>query len=74
MLNVKRTTIFLPDDLHEQLRQEAFRSKVSMAQLIRSRLRQRKSPHSRLDSLAEVEGIIHDGKLSQGVDEALYGI
>ena len=25
------------------------------------------------DPLAKVEGIVHDGKLSAGIDEALYG-
>jgi len=34
---MKRTTVFLPDDLHENL-EEAFRARTSMAELIRSRL------------------------------------
>lgn len=77
MTYVKRTTLFLPEDLHERLREEAFRSRVSMAELIRSRLeranRRRKRRFSSTDPLAEVEGIVHDGALSAGVDEALYG-
>jgi hypothetical protein len=48
-----------------------------MAELIRSRLernnRRRKRRFSSSDPLAEVEGIVHDGALSAGVDEALYG-
>lgn len=40
---MRRTTIFLPDDLHEQLRQEAFRTRLSMAELIRLRLQRRSS-------------------------------
>ncbi len=74
---MKRTTVFLPEELHEQLRQEAFRSRVSIAQLIRLRLqrrRPREGPVPRRDPLAEVEGIGQDGTLSQGIDEALYGI
>ncbi|MBI3697138.1 MAG: hypothetical protein HY238_20175 [Acidobacteria bacterium] len=75
---MKRTTIFLPDELHERLRREAFRNRVSMAKLIRSRLASqpvsRKTPNPRVDPLLEVEGIIHDGTLAEGIDEALYGI
>jgi hypothetical protein len=73
---MKRTTVFLPDDLHERLREEAFRSRTSMAELIRSRLERthRRSKRRRgVDPLAEVEGIVHDGKLSHRIDEALYG-
>ena len=69
---MRRTTIFLSDELHEQLWQDAFRSRVSMAELIRSRLR-RKPPVRAADPLAKVEGIVHNGKLSEGIDEALYG-
>ena len=35
---MKRTTVFLPDELHERLRKEAFRAKTSMAELIRVKL------------------------------------
>jgi len=72
---VKRTTIFLPDELHERLRREAFASRVSMAELIRSRLAAVK-PRQRVpretDPLASVEGIVSDGHLSEGLDESLY--
>jgi hypothetical protein len=74
---MKRTTVFLPDDLHERLREEAFRARTSMAELIRSRLARTHGRSKRLragaDPLAEVEGIVHDGKLSHRIDEALYG-
>ena len=73
---MRRTTIFLPDEVHQRLRQEAFEARVSMAQIIRTRLesgiRSRRSRRT-LDPLAKVEGIIRDGHLSEGIDEALYG-
>lgn len=72
---VKRTTLFLPDELHERLRREAFASRVSMAELIRNRL-ERRGPRRRrtvaADPLAAVEGIVKDGRLSEGLDEAIY--
>ena len=76
---MKRTTVVLSDDLHEELRQEAFRKRLSMAALIRSRLERGKSASGRRrrrvleDPLLAVSGIGHDGKLTQGIDEALYG-
>ena len=74
---VKRTTIFLPEQLHEQLREEAFRRRLSMAELIRSKLRKRGGVRSRakskVDPLLEVTGIGSDGELTVGIDEALYG-
>lgn len=71
---MKRTTIFLPDELHERLRQEAFAGHVSMAQLIRVRLEANGArPRTKgTDPLAKVEGIVRDGRLSEGIDEALY--
>jgi hypothetical protein len=75
---MKRTTIFLPDDLHEHLRQEAFHSHISMAELIRCRLERKSHSKKRsrrtVDPLAKVEGIVKDGKLSEGIDEALYDV
>lgn len=73
-----RTTIFLPDDLHEQLRQEAFRSRVSMAELIRLRL-QRRDPAGKkrkpaADPLLKAAGICRGPQLSARIDEELYGI
>ena len=73
---MKRTTIFLPDELHERLRREAFHSRVSMAEMIRLRLGRgfrKRSSAPRRDPLAAAEGIVRDGKLAHGIDEALYG-
>jgi hypothetical protein len=74
-MSMKRTTVFLPDTLHEDLRQEAFRTRVTMAEIIRLRLelgaRQPAKPHR--DPLAKAEGSVRHGRLSQDIDEALYG-
>ena len=35
---MRRTTVFLSDELHDQLRRDAFKAKVSMAELIRVKL------------------------------------
>jgi hypothetical protein len=70
-------TIFLGDDLHEYLRREAFRSKVSMAELIRIRLEAaprksyRRCPSK--DSLMKVTGICIGPALSNDIDAAVYG-
>ena len=80
MQAMKRTTIFLPEDLHERLRQEAFRARVSMAELIRSRLQggrtgRRRRANALRDPILEVAGICRgDGTMSQNIDEDLYGI
>ena len=70
---MKRTTIFLPDALHDRLRQEAFHKRVSMAELIRLRLEPQRKPRKR-DPLSEAEGIFRDGGLSKNIDGELYGI
>ncbi len=72
---MKRTTIFLPEPLHESLRQEAFRTRVSMAEIIRLRLELGARPPGkpRRDPLAKAEGAVRHGRLSQDIDEALYG-
>ncbi len=74
---VKRTTIFLPEELHEQLRLDAFRAKVSMAELIRARLRDslpRPPKHGpRHDPILRVAGICRGPVFSNDIDEALYG-
>ena len=74
---MKRTTIFLPDELHEQLRQAAFRGKISMAELIRGRLQQRSSRPRRLktsgDPILKVAGVCRGPLLSRDIDESLYG-
>ncbi len=76
---MKRTTIYLSDRQHEQLRQEAFRARVSMAELIRSRLEPTPSERGRrrrrkVDPLLRVAGICSGERLSEGIDEAVYGI
>jgi hypothetical protein len=74
---MKRTTIFLPDKLHEQLRQEAFRSRLSMAQIIRLRLEHPaanpKKGKTKTDPLLKVAGICRGPLLSERIDEELYG-
>lgn len=74
---MKRTTIFLPDELHEELRQTAFRAKVSMAELIRANLRHSlERPRKRAslrDPILKVAGVCRGPILSSGIDEALYG-
>ncbi len=73
---MRRTSIVLPDELHERLRQEAFHKKISMGRLIRTKLegRTRARPRkSKTDPLLEVSGIGKGGNLARGIDEALYG-
>jgi hypothetical protein len=74
---MKRTTVFLPEALHERLRTEAFSARVSMAELIRTRLengnmRLRQAAAASRDPLSKVIGVIRDGSLAQGIDEELY--
>jgi hypothetical protein len=75
---MKRTTIFLPDDLHERLRQEAFRARLSMAEVIRLRLERRTSASKKrkpvADPLLKAAGICRGPQLSERIDEELYGI
>ncbi|HYL76822.1 MAG TPA: hypothetical protein VEU96_21580 [Bryobacteraceae bacterium] len=75
---MKRTTVFLPDDLHERLSQEAFRSRISMASLIRTRLEKRRAAKKRskaqTDPLLRVAGIYRGPVISNSIDEDLYGI
>ena len=74
---MKRTTILLPDEVHEELRQEAFRAHLSMAEVIRLRLR----PPARraakrtatVDPLLKVVGVCRGPILSERIDEELYG-
>jgi hypothetical protein len=74
---VKRTTIFLPEELHERLRQDAFRAKISMAELIRARLqRSDERPRRRgsgRDPILKVAGICRGPVLSNDSDDSLYG-
>ena len=74
---MRRTTVFLPDELHEQLRQEALRAKTSMAALIRVKLqRSMGRPRRRAsaqDPILKVAGVYCGPILSSGIDESLYG-
>jgi hypothetical protein len=74
---VKRTTIFLPDELHERLRQDAFRARVSMAELIRTKLAApAEAPTRRAsgrDPILKVAGICRGEVMSNDIDESLYG-
>jgi hypothetical protein len=76
---MKRTTIFLPEDLHESLRREAFRSRLSMAELIRSRLDHRSSSGKqrkpKIDALGKVIGTCGGGPdLTEDINQELYSI
>jgi hypothetical protein len=74
---MRRTTIFLPDEVHEQLRQHAFRAKTSMAEIIRTKL-QRSIGRPRMrgsaqDPIMKVAGVCRGPVLSSEIDESLYG-
>ncbi len=76
---MRRTTIFLPETLYEQLRREAFHSRVSMASLIRSRLDRpfsgKKAVRREPDPLLAVAGIYRGPeRLARNIDRELYGI
>jgi predicted transcriptional regulator len=74
---VKRITIFLPDELHERLRQEAYRSRTSISQIIRLRLENpvphQKKHKGKLDPLLRVAGTCRGPIISHCIDEQLYG-
>jgi len=74
---VKRTTIFLSDEMHARLRQEAFRARISMAELIRLRLRPPDAPAPKArtvkDPLLKVAGICRGELLSEDIDSEIYG-
>jgi hypothetical protein len=71
---VQRTTVFLPEPPHENLRQEAFRRRLSMAETFRLRLAlgARRAGQPPRDPLAKVEGAVRHGRLNQDIDGALY--
>ena len=73
---MKRTTIFLSDEMHEELRQDAHRRRISLAELVRLRLGDtRPRPQfSGPDPLEEVIGIASVGGLTDNIDRDLYGI
>jgi hypothetical protein len=74
---MKRTTVFLSDEMHAQLRQDAFRSRTSMAELIRARLRRSTGGPRRRgaarDPLLKVAGVCRGPILSTDIDGSLYG-
>ena len=73
---MRRTTIFLPEEVHERLRQDASRARTSMAELIRARLqrsldRPRKRGAGR-NPILKVAGVCRDPLLSSEIDDARY--
>lgn len=76
LLHMKRTTIFLSEEVHDQLRGEAFRARISMAELIRRRLQPAAAPRPArpaVDPLMKVAGICRGPVLSANIDQELYG-
>jgi hypothetical protein len=81
---VRRTTIFLPDDLHEELRAEAFRRQISIAEVIRLHIQvPTKAPvkaprrahgkrYAGSDPLLRVVGICGTTVMSANIDADLY--
>ena len=60
--------------MYERLRREAFAERTSIARLIRARLEQ-STPNRRTrsrDPLSKIEGIVQNGRLTEGIDEAIY--
>jgi hypothetical protein len=73
---MRRTTVFLTDELHDQLRRDAFKAKVSMAEIIRIKLQTpdaRPRRKSSADPILKVAGVCRGPILSQDIDESLYG-
>ena len=74
---MRRTTLFLPDELHEQLRKDAFRAKTSMAELIRAKLRRSTVPprrrRSSQDPILKVAGVCSGQVFSGEIDDHVYG-
>jgi hypothetical protein len=72
---MRRTTIFLPEEMHERLRQDAFRARTSMAEMIRARLqrsldRPRRRPAGP-DPILKVAGVCRGPLLSSEIDDCL---
>jgi hypothetical protein len=72
---MRRTTISLPDELHEELRREAFRARLSMAEVIRLRIQTPAiAPGKRkavADPLLKVAGICGGRVISANIDDEL---
>lgn len=76
---MKRTTIFLEEEVHARLRREAHEANVTMAELIRRKLNgsPEKEPEwtpPETDPLLEVAGMWSDGTLTENLDEELYDL
>jgi hypothetical protein len=74
---MRRTTIFLPEKLHGQLRADALRAKTSLSAFVRAKLqdsaeRSRRRKASQ-DPILKVAGICRGPVLSDGIDGSLYG-
>jgi hypothetical protein len=66
----------MSDELHDQLRRDAFKAKVSMAEIIRVKLQTpdaRRRRKSGKDPILKVAGICRGPILSRDIDETLYG-
>ena len=74
---MKRPTIFLPDELQEQLRRDALQAKTSMAELICEKLRRPTHHPTRRgtarDPILKVAGDCCGPILSEEIDDSLYG-
>jgi hypothetical protein len=73
---MKRTTVVLSDELHEQLRRDAFKARVSMAEIIRLKLQMADARPRRKKGkypILKVAGICRGPILSRNIDESLYG-
>jgi hypothetical protein len=74
---MRRTTVFLSDELHDQLRRDAFEAKVSMAEVIRMKLKMpamRPRANVSEDPILKVAGICQGTILSRGIDKSLYRV
>ena len=74
-----RTTIVLPEPLHEELRLEAFNKRLSMATIIRMRLERSAAPGAAagdLDPILAIAGLApaaSEELLTAHLDDDLYG-
>lgn len=73
---VRRTSISLPEALYQSLRRAAVRNNTSLAEFIRSRLREsleRSRFRDSKDPILRVAGVARGPVLSAGIDEFSYG-
>jgi hypothetical protein len=73
---MRRTTISLPDQLHEELRREASRAGLSMAEVIRLRIQTPAKAQAKrkaiADPLLKVAGVCGGAVISANIDDELY--